>query len=77
MPPNPSSESDQPSRDPWQAFSLIVSGVLLYGALGLLADWWLDTSFLVVVGIVLGAGLGMYMVMKRFGHWPTTSGNEK
>jgi ATP synthase protein I len=60
-------DADQPTGDPWRAFGYLVSGVLLYGGLGWLADWWLGTSFLVVIGILLGAGLGMWMVFKAFG----------
>lgn len=60
-------DADKPSGDPWQAFSYLVAGVLLYGGLGWLADRWLGTSFLVMVGILLGAGLGVFMVFKTFG----------
>lgn len=63
-----------PSPDPWQAFSYLVSGVLAYGLLGWLADRWLGTSYLVAVGIVVGAGLGVYMVVKRFGAPPPDAG---
>ncbi|HEX5770799.1 MAG TPA: hypothetical protein VGD51_18575 [Nocardioidaceae bacterium] len=38
----------------------------MYGFLGWLADRWLGTSFLVVVGILGGAGLGLYMTFNRF-----------
>lgn len=64
------SGSDQPSSDPWQAFSYLVAGVLLYGGLGWLADWYWGTSFLVLIGILLGAGLGMFMVFKTFAMKP-------
>ncbi len=64
-----------PRGDPWHAFGYLVSGVLLYGALGWLADWWLGTSFLVAVGIVFGAGLGMYLTWNRFNR-PRTHGRE-
>ncbi|WP_435742182.1 AtpZ/AtpI family protein [Nocardioides sp. SYSU DS0663] len=60
-------EESSPQGDPWRAFSYLVGGVLLYGALGWLADQWLETSFLVMVGILLGAGLGVFMVFKTFG----------
>lgn len=60
-------DSDTPGGDPWQAFSYLVAGVLLYGGLGWLADRWLGTSFLVMIGILLGAGLGGLLVFKRFG----------
>jgi ATP synthase protein I len=59
----------QPERfkgDPWHAFGYIVSGVVLYGFLGWLADRWLGTSFLVAVGILVGAGFGIYMTFARF-----------
>lgn len=68
-PPSPTG-SDGPTEDPWQAVAWIVAGVLLYGGLGWLGDWWLGTSFLVPVGIVAGAGLGIYLVIKRFGSPP-------
>lgn len=68
---------DTPKDDPWQAFSQIVAGVLLYGGLGWLADRWLDTSYLVAVGIVIGAGLSLYMVLKRFGHHAPPTSPEK
>jgi F0F1-type ATP synthase assembly protein I len=40
--------------------------VLVYGLVGWALDRWLDTSFLVVVGILVGAVLGTYMTWKRF-----------
>ncbi len=64
--PPPASPSDRPSGDPWQAFGYIVSGVVVYGVLGWLADRWLGTTFLVGIGIVLGAALGIYLTIVRF-----------
>lgn len=55
-----------PAGDPWHAFGYLVAGVGMYGVLGWLADRWLNTSFLVVVGILFGAGLGIYMTFARF-----------
>lgn len=55
-----------PAGDPWHAFGYLVAGVGMYGFLGWLADRWLHTSFLVVVGILFGAGLGLYMTFARF-----------
>lgn len=60
-----------PEGDPWAAFGYLVAGVLFYGAVGWLADWWLGTSFLVVLGILFGAGLGIYMTYRRLGGSPT------
>jgi ATP synthase protein I len=71
--PNPSSGSsgpvpdgDRPKGDPWHAFGYLVSGVLLYGLLGWGLDRWLGTTFLVAVGILVGAVLGIYMTFRRF-----------
>ncbi|MDF9715470.1 hypothetical protein INN71_04425 [Nocardioides sp. ChNu-153] len=57
---------DGPTADPWRSFSYIVSGVLAYGLLGWLADRWLGTTFLVAIGILVGAGLGIYMTFARY-----------
>jgi hypothetical protein len=37
----------------------------MYGVLGWLLDRWLGTSFLVAVGILTGAGLGLYLTIAR------------
>ena len=57
--------------DPWHAFGYVVSGVGVYGFLGWLADRWLGTSGLVAVGILIGAGLGIFMTFARFNRTPT------
>lgn len=57
---------DTPSGDPWLAFGHLVSGVLLYGAGGWLLDRWWGTSFMVVIGILLGCSLGIYATWARF-----------
>jgi ATP synthase protein I len=64
--PSSAHDHDSPNGDPWHAFGYLVSGVGMYGFLGWLADRWLQTSFLVVVGILFGAGLGLYMTFARF-----------
>ncbi len=57
---------EEPKGDAWHAFGYIVSGVAVYGVLGWLADRWLGTTFLVAVGIILGAGLGIFLTVSRF-----------
>ncbi len=66
-------QHNPPSGDPWHAFGYLVSGVAFYGLLGWLADRWLGTSFLVAIGILLGAGLGVYMTWSRFRFEPAPS----
>ncbi len=60
----------RPAGDPWHAFGYLVSGVALYGVLGWLADRWLGTTFLVALGIILGAVLGTYLTFTRFNPRP-------
>jgi F0F1-type ATP synthase assembly protein I len=67
---DPAHDDSRAAGDPWHAFGYIVSGVAFYGLLGWLADRWLGTSFLVAVGILLGAGLGVYMTWARFRQEP-------
>ena len=64
--PSGSASGGSPQGDPWHAFGYLVAGVLLYGGIGLLLDHWLGTRFLVVVGILFGAGLGIYATWSRF-----------
>ena len=56
-----SASSPQPHSS--SAPSYLVAGVLFYGAVGWLLDQWLGTRFLVAVGVLLGAGLGTYMMI--------------
>ncbi len=61
--PKPPSE---PKGDPWHAFGYIVSGVFVYGLIGWGLDRWLGTTFLVAIGILVGAAFGLYMTFARF-----------
>jgi ATP synthase protein I len=72
----PAAPDDQPKGDPWQAFGYIVSGVAVYGLLGWLADRWLGTTFLVAIGILVGASFGIYMTYARFSTPPPDSGTQ-
>lgn len=62
----PPAEEAPRGGDPWHAVGYLVSGVAFYGLIGWALDRWLGTSFLVVVGILLGAGLGLYLTWSRF-----------
>jgi len=64
--PPSSPEPRQSQGDPWHAFSYLVTGVGVYGLVGWLLDRWLGTAFLLPVGIVVGAALGLYLTYKRF-----------
>ena len=70
---NPQDEPvDESGRlgDPWAAFGYLVAGVGFYGLLGWLLSWWLHAPWLIPVGILFGAGLGLYLVYARLGKIP-------
>lgn len=58
--------SGQPNQDPWRAFSYVLTGVLFYGLIGWGLDQRIGTTFLVGIGIVVGAGLGLYLTWRAF-----------
>lgn len=55
------------SDDGMAVISYILSGLLLYGGLGWLADRWLETTWLLPVGLILGLLASMYLIFKRYG----------
>ena len=62
----PGSGPDKTAMDQgMRALSYLISGVLLYGALGWVGDHFLHTNFLLPIGIVLGAGFGIYSTIRR------------
>ncbi|MEO5744008.1 MAG: AtpZ/AtpI family protein [Terracoccus sp.] len=78
--PTPSPRPDEPSEaeklrrfntseqdSAWRAIAYLLSGPLIYGGLGALADHWLGTSWLVGVGIVGGMALSLYLIWFRYG----------
>lgn len=74
-PPTPERGDAPPGGDPWQAVSYLVAGVLTYGLVGWGLDRWLGTNWIVAIGILLGAGLGVYMTWLRFGGRTGTNKN--
>jgi ATP synthase protein I len=51
----------------WTIFGYLLSGLLFWGGVGYLADRFLGTSYLTLVGILMGMGGGLYLVWLRFG----------
>jgi F0F1-type ATP synthase assembly protein I len=67
VPRSPRSEKLDGMNLGMQVLSYLIAGVALYGFLGWLGDQLLGTAFLLPVGIVLGAALGCYVIIRRFG----------
>lgn len=55
------------SGDGMQVLAYILSGLLFYGGLGWVGDWFFKTSILFPIGLILGVGLAIYMIIKRYG----------
>jgi ATP synthase protein I len=67
QPQSPGRDSSDGMNQGMRMLSYLISGVLVYGVLGWLGDHYLGTGFLAPVGIILGAGFGVYVVIRRFG----------
>jgi ATP synthase protein I len=51
----------------WTIFGYLLSGLLFWGGAGWALDKWLGTSYLVLVGFLVGMGGALYLVWLRFG----------
>ena len=66
QPPKPPIRSG--AGDGWTALGYLMSGILFWGGVGWLLDRWLQWSGIpIAIGTILGAALGTYLVLKRFG----------
>lgn len=66
------SHVDPPGRDAnpgdaWTVIAYLLSGLVLWGGAGLLLDRWLGTSFLVLIGMLVGGVGAVYLVYIRYG----------
>lgn len=50
-----------------RVLSILISGLVVYGGLGWILDRWLQTSWCLPVGIVVGAAAGVYLVIAKYG----------
>ena len=55
-----------PEGDPWAAFGYLAAGVLVYGLLGWGLSVWLHARYWIPIGILVGAGFGLYLVFARY-----------
>lgn len=53
----------------WAVISYLLAGMLVWGGAGWLLDWWLEipNHLATFFGGVLGAGAGLYLVVKNMG----------
>lgn len=53
--------------DAWTVIAYLLSGLILWGGLGWALDRWLGTSFLVLIGMLVGGAASIYLVYVRYG----------
>jgi F0F1-type ATP synthase assembly protein I len=58
-PPSPGADEG------WAVLGSLISGLVLFGGLGVLLDQWWDTRVMAPVGAVIGMALGIYAVVMR------------
>ena len=51
----------------WTIVGYMLSGLLFWGGAGYLADKYFNTSYLTLVGFLLGMGGALYLIWLRFG----------
>jgi ATP synthase protein I len=52
----------------WTAVSYLIGGILVWGFVGGLIDhWWHTGGIATAVGAVVGAALGVYLIVRRLG----------
>lgn len=61
----------------WDIVAYLLSGFVVWGGAGWLLDWWLGTSFLLPLGILLGGGLSTYAVYRRYGSFEPPSAHDE
>jgi len=50
----------------WTMLGYLISGMAFWGFIGWLIDHWIGTHGIAIgVGVIIGAGLGIYLVMLR------------
>ena len=71
MSPNSNNEDLSNSQNEenalWSIVGYLLSGLLIWGGIGFGLDNWLGTSYLLLAGLLLGAGSSIYLVWLRFG----------
>lgn len=67
-PPDPDAgHAGLQSSPEWDALGSIISGPIVFGGIGWGLDHWLDTGFLLPVGLIGGMALSLYLVWFRYG----------
>jgi ATP synthase protein I len=69
-PPDPRDPHDASvaASQGWTAVAYLISGIAVWGFFGWLVDRWLGSGGIATaIGAILGAGLGVYLIVRRLG----------
>jgi len=47
--------------------SYLLSGIIFYGGLGWVGDYFLNTAWMLPLGLILGLVTSLYLIIKRYG----------
>lgn len=50
----------------WTIIAYLISGLGIWGGLGYVADHYLKTNFLTILGMGFGLGTGLYLIWIKF-----------
>jgi ATP synthase protein I len=65
---SPKRDAAQGANMGWAALGYLLAGMVFWGFVGWLIDHWFHIrGIATAIGVVLGAALGVYLVVKRFG----------
>jgi F0F1-type ATP synthase assembly protein I len=70
---DPRPRPDAPARQPsgadigWGITGTLLSGVIVWGGVGLALDRWWGTRFVALIGVILGLAVAIYLVVVKYG----------
>lgn len=71
MPGRDRGDAFRGANEAWDVVGLLLSGILVCGGIGWLLDLWFDFHYLFLpVGMVVGAGLSIWLTYLKHGRLP-------
>jgi F0F1-type ATP synthase assembly protein I len=58
----------------WSITGTMLSGIIVWGGVGLALDRWWGTRFVALIGVLLGLTVAIYLVVVKYGGPPPTEG---
>jgi F0F1-type ATP synthase assembly protein I len=61
----------------WAVLATLISGMLVWGGVGWLVDWWLGTHFALPIGLVLGMAGSIFLIVRKYSKLPPSTNDHK